>query len=138
MNSTDIGGRIANGLKNYDLTLDELRSGSWFYCGGDSGVHLRYWQLRNMTKKMLNRKEWSFPNHEAYCVCGHRIEKNCYITNKKQILVIGNCCIKRFIKAKQRTCEVCGNGHRNKKFNLCDGCWTLIPAAFANNIQGHA
>jgi hypothetical protein len=125
MQETNISGRLAKGLQNYDLSLDEIKNGSWFYCGGDSGKHLSYWLLRNATKRALKKKEWSMPPHEDHCACGHFIEKNCYISNKKQILVIGNCCIKKFLKAKERTCELCGNEHKNRRWNLCNNCWVL-------------
>ena len=120
--STVVSGRLATGLQNYDLSLDEISNGKWFYCGGDHGTHLSYWLLRNKTKKQMGKKEWSFPPHESTCACGHPIMRNCYISNKKQILIIGNCCIKKFIHVKSRTCEECGNDHKNRNWNLCRDC----------------
>ncbi len=115
-------GRLAEGLKNYDLTIEEVQNGQWFYCGGDHDDHLNYWKMRNNTKQLMGKKEWSFPPHESHCACGHFIKNNCYITNKKKILVVGNCCIKRFLLKKSRVCEVCTADHKNRKYNLCDEC----------------
>ena len=60
------------------------------------------------------------------CICQHSIKENCYITNKDNtcILVLGNCCIKHFLPEgkSRRTCEDCGNIHRNRVVNRCNNC----------------
>ncbi len=63
-----------------------------------------------------------YPELKKYCECSHWIKQNCYIRNMitKEILVIGNCCIKHFeIKKK---CEICKVVHNRSKFNICLGC----------------
>ena len=60
------------------------------------------------------------PDAVDECVCGHFIQQNCYITDGKQILVLGNCCIKKFNPKSSRTCEDCGNPHKNRKVNKCN------------------
>jgi hypothetical protein len=126
MEEVNIQGRLAEGLKAYNLSMEEIKEGGWFYCGGDHASHLDYWNLRNETRRLLKKKPWSFPPKEDHCVCGHFIKHNCYITNKKFILVVGNCCIKRFLTSKERTCEVCRAPHKNRKYNLCDNHRALV------------
>lgn len=103
------------GLENHNVTLDEARK--WLYCGGDKGRHQRYF---NIFWKGIDR---NLPDHQSNCVCGHSIQENCYITRSKDkdspILVLGNCCIKRFIDKSGRTCEKCGKSHKNRKVNRC-------------------
>lgn len=71
-----------------------------------------------------------FPNHERpepvdKCLCEHPIQQNCFISKDfdiNTILIVGNCCIKRFIKQSSKTCEVCQKSHRNSKTNYCNDC----------------
>jgi len=64
-------------------------------------------------------KEYELPEHTNKCVCNHSIEENCYITNgnKEGVLILGNCCIKKFIPKSGRTCEICDEPHRNRVVN---------------------
>ena len=39
-----------------------------------------------------------------------------------EIIVLGNCCIKKFIPSSGRTCEECDEPHRNRKHNICNSC----------------
>ena len=87
---------------------------NWRYCGGNSGRHRNYYNL-------LFPKE-PLPTLVDKCVCGHNIIENCYITNDIQKLVLGNCCIKRFVPKCTRTCSVCGDVHRNTSINKCNTC----------------
>ena len=109
----NLSSRFLNGLKSYNLSQEDIAG--WNYCGGTKkGRHLAYFKMR-------------FPNHELpalseECICGHPIKQNCYITNNEDILVLGNCCIKRFIPKCGRTCSECGGGHKNRKDNKCHSC----------------
>lgn len=102
------------GLKKYNLSLEDIQKTNWKYCGGDRGRHLNYYKLMF--------KDKSKPNHANKCVCGHEIKENCYITNGEQTLVLGNCCIKKFIIKNTRTCEMCDKPHKNRKVNRCNDC----------------
>lgn len=114
------------GLMEYNMTLEDIEKSGWKYCGGSRGRHMNYWKTcyGNMP----------LPKHEEHCVCNHKITENCYITDGKEILVLGMCCIKRFIPKSTRTCEKCGEPHKNRVVNrcnecrlgVCDGCGTEI------------
>jgi hypothetical protein len=41
---------------------------------------------------------------------------------------LGNSCIKRFIKKSGRTCETCGEPHKNRKVNMCNKCRPTIKS----------
>lgn len=75
-------------------------------------------------------KEWveidySSSPHEDFCICGHEIEQNCHVQNihNMRILVIGNCCIKKFgIKRSINMCFAWNKKHSNRlciKRNEC-------------------
>jgi hypothetical protein len=115
--SLDLTERFIEGLENYNLTLEEIQNGSWRYCGG-SGEQ----RHKNYFKTVFGNDD--YPDPDDHCVCGHYIEENCYIYNPDsgEILIIGNCCIKKFIPKSGRTCEQCGESHRNRKDNLCNNC----------------
>ena len=106
--------RFIEGLKKYDLTIDDIQNNDYRYVGGDTGRHLNYWKMKINTK---------LPNHENRCVCNKKIKENCYIRDKYgDILVLGNCCIKKFIKKSTRTCDKCGEPHRNRIVDRCKKC----------------
>ena len=52
--------------------------------------------LNNYWRRIQN---YDFRAISENCICGHRIDENCYILNKqtKEILVSGNCCIEKFL-----------------------------------------
>ncbi len=102
------------GLKEYNLTNEEIIAEGWKYCGGNEGRHLNYFRIACPGEVL--------PDQADECVCGHNIVENCYITDGDRILILGNCCIKRFIPDSGRTCERCGEPHRNRKDNLCSDC----------------
>lgn len=106
--------RFIEGLKEYGLTMNDMNN--FVYKGGNNGSHLNYYKL--------SYKNDELPPDKDICICGHKIIKNCYISNGSQLLTLGICCIKRFIpKEKQRrTCECCGCSHKNRKNNLCNIC----------------
>ena len=106
---------FVNGLKDRGLNYNDVIN-NWKYCGGDDKAHLNYWSL-------INGKE-ELPEHEDKCVCGHKIKKNCYLEYNDEILILGSCCIKRFLPKNSagRTCDECGKSHRNRKINKCNDC----------------
>lgn len=109
--------KFIKGLQNHNLSYEDIKKNNWTYCGGNKpGSRLRYFKL------FFGHTDT--PDHESKCVCGHTIKENCYITDRKEILVLGNCCIKKFMpKGKSgRTCEDCGKPHRNRKDNKCHDC----------------
>ena len=112
--SLDLTEKFIKGLKNYNLTYNEIKNNNWKYCGGRRGRHLNYFNLCC--------KNDDLPEKINECVCGHYIEENCYITDGEQILVLGNCCIKKFIPKSSRTCEKCGEPHKNRVVNRCNNC----------------
>lgn len=101
----------------YDVTHFDMNE--WRYTGGNkSSRHVNYWKLTQGDKP--------FPPYEEYCVCGHKIQEQCYITNDTVIVVVGNCCVKRFITHSTRTCKKCNKSHQNRKDNLCKDCRKII------------
>ena len=104
--------RFIEGLKKYNLAFEEMAN--WKYCGGDYASHLKYFQLLYPGKEL--------PDHVDRCVCDHEIVRNGYITDGNQILVLGSCCINRFITHSSRTCELCNKPHKNRNVNLCNTC----------------
>lgn len=112
MTSLELTSRFINGLQQYDLTVEEVSK--WKYCGGNKGRHANYFKLSCPKDDLIEYTE--------RCICGHLIVENCYITDGKEILVLGNCCIQRFIPKCSRTCEMCGEPHRSRKVNRCNKC----------------
>jgi len=112
--SIELTERFIKGLQNYNLTYDEIVNGNWKYCGGRTGSHLNYFKI--------SCKDDDLPEQVNECVCGHAISENCYITDGESILVLGNCCIKKFIPKSSRTCENCEAPHKNRTVNRCNKC----------------
>jgi len=108
-----------NGLKSYNLTYDEVKK--WKYMGGNRTPRHRHWWT-------LSCPDEPFPEPVSECVCGHKIVENCYITNEKEteILILGNCCINRFIPKCSRTCSKCGSPHKNRTTTECNNCRTGV------------
>jgi len=115
--------KFVQGLKDYGLTLDDMKD--YVYAGGDTGRHYDY--FNDFFKKELKRKPkgWCF-DYEDKCICGHDIKENCYIAHKitKECLVLGNCCIKKYLPKDNRgkTCEKCNKPHKNRIVNRCNNC----------------
>jgi hypothetical protein len=111
--------KFIKGLKNYNLTIDDIENSGFKYCGGNKGRHLNYYKL------IYGNRE--IPYIIENCVCGHNIKENCYITNGDITLTLGICCIKKFLPGyKQgRTCEKCEKPHKNRICNTCNDCRNL-------------
>lgn len=106
------------GIKRYKLSDKQIEESGFFYAGGDTDQHKKYWDMKYSIRVLR-------PPHRERCVCDVKIKKNCYITDdNKFFLVIGICCIKRFIpKDKQgKLCSNCEQPHRNRSNNLCNEC----------------
>jgi len=110
--------KFINGLTERGLSMYDIQD-NWKYCGGDkAGRHLNYYKLNFPDDSLRDLPEWT-----NECVCGHRIQENCYLTNgKNDFIVLGNCCVKRFVPKSGRTCECCGAPHRSRKDNKCKTC----------------
>jgi hypothetical protein len=115
--------KFLTGLKRkYNLTIDDIIKQDYRYAGGtpdeNNPSHYNYWKM------LVNDKPYlKMPDYMGSCVCDHDIKNNCFIINKDdKLLVLGNCCIKKFIPNSGRTCGKCGEPHRNIKFNLCNEC----------------
>jgi hypothetical protein len=115
--------RFIEGLKKYNLTLEEIKNSGWHYCGGDEiKKNGKYSRHRNHFNQYFGHD--LTPKKEYACVCEHEILHNCYITDKKRIIVIGSCCVERFLpeNMRGRTCEDCAEPHKNNKGNKCNNC----------------
>jgi hypothetical protein len=110
--------RFLDGLQKYNISKQDIDSGKWSYCGGNKGRHLNYFNLKYKNTKI------KLPRHKENCVCCHDIRENCYITNGDDIIVLGNCCIKRFLPNDKslRTCGKCSKPHKNITVNRCNDC----------------
>lgn len=111
--------RFVEGLKNYDLTKEEIQD--WYYVGGGHTNN----PYRNM---ILNQKYLRYypkakiPPLTDECVCGHRIQENAFISNGKQLLILGSCCVKRFTeKGTKQVCKGCKQLWKGKSV-YCKKC----------------
>tara|TARA_B100000900_G_scaffold381601_1_gene368177 strand:- start:958 stop:1527 length:570 start_codon:yes stop_codon:yes gene_type:complete len=135
----DLSKRFIEGIKNYNLTLKKIESDGWGYCGGSNDIK-RFHQY--FPKQEL------LP-HKDNCVCGHDIINNCYITNNFKkfdlncILILGSCCVKKFIpEGKKKRCINCNESHQNRKDNICNDCreddeYFMIASEWQINFGKH-
>ena len=118
LSSKSVEERMRVRLKKYNVTLEDIQSGNWRYCGGDKGHRLKYFHLSQPGREP--------PKHEFKCACEHDIEENCYITNGETYIVLGNVCINRFLpyNLAGRNCSNpdCRERHKNRKVDLCNAC----------------
>jgi hypothetical protein len=116
------------GLYQHGITFKVHRE-EMIYFGGDIGKHDEYFiemcEILGLDNKLAR------PDEKDQCICGVGIEENCYIVfeddpsgRKKTQLIIGNCCIKRYIKVEKRSklCFNCDTRHTNYKSSFCDSC----------------
>jgi len=107
--------KFKKGCQNIGLDLKEIDSGLWYYIGGNSDRHYRYFKLKFPSKPL--------PTYSENCICGQSIKENCYIYNGKDIKILGSCCIERFLpNGISRKCSNCSEIHNNRKDNLCNEC----------------
>ena len=113
--------------------VNEMLKEEWIYCGGENwrqqvtdwNAGTKHAQIHHWNYYLLKRESTVLPPipiKQLRCVCHHEIFWNEYLMSpdKKEIRIVGNCCIKKFTGNKLRTCSVCGDPHRNRKFDLCD------------------
>ena len=108
--------KIEETLKKIGATYNDLKDKNKFrYMGGTHGVHLKYFKMACPKRKLRPI--------EDKCACGHHIEQNCYMVSKEgQVVIFGNCCIKKFVGEDKRWCAKCTEPHKNTKKNLCNKC----------------
>ena len=152
--------RFIKGLKNYNISFNDIKNGQWTYAGGcpittahkyfiirfpdfqkkwrethiidGKNIYIYY---RITTHKPIHSQDdfpdKNYPRHINKCVCNHDIEKNYYITNGSVMLILGSCCIKKFMpNGMRKSCEHCENLHKNIKDNLCNDCRKYILLEF--------
>lgn len=116
------------GLYLHGITFKVHRE-EMIYFGGDTGKHEEY--FIEMCGIFGLDDQLARPDEKDQCICGVGIEENCYIVfeddpsgREKTQLVIGNCCIKRYIKEEKRSkvCFNCDTRHTNYKSSYCDSC----------------
>jgi hypothetical protein len=106
----DLTERFIRGLENYDLTADEIKN--WTYVGGGHTTN------RELHKILDQKFKVNFPTSdpielEDTCVCGHPIQQNAFISDGERILVLGSCCVKRFLTTgTKKTCRKCKKPYR--------------------------
>ena len=107
--STELTRKFIQGLEAHGLTYEEVKQ-NWKYAGGNMGRHLNYYNLcySHLQPPALTDR----------CVCEHLIKENCYATDGKDFLVIGNCCIKKFLA--QKTEPATNAGSHTKTGSLID------------------
>lgn len=105
--------RFITGLNKLNLSVEGFKK-NWYYIGGECGHHLNYF------KKYYGDEE--IPDHHDYCICGHKIKNNCFISDGNFVLSVGESCINKFVPKLNRICEECGARHRNRKDNKCKIC----------------
>ena len=111
--------KFIKGLQKYNLNVEDIKK--FKYCGGNQGRHYNYFKL--FFEETLKKNPGWYPELKNECICDHHIQENCYIINNSGlILTIGNCCIKKFILKKYRTCEICECPHKNRIVNKCNDC----------------
>ncbi len=113
-NKKSLSKRFKTGLNKNNVEINDIIE-NWYYIGGEVGIHLKYFNNNFYNQKL--------PTHQDYCICGHKIKNNCYITNGEDILAIGENCINRFITYDYiKLCRECNSIHRNITDNLCKSC----------------
>lgn len=120
---------LINGFIELGLDPDDIKE-NYKYSGGDYDSHLNYFNL-------IFKKNISYIQKSKQCVCKVKIIHNCYITKNNDIdtlIIIGNCCIKRFMKYTGRTCDDCDEPHRNSSMNKCNECKKKYRKCECGNI----
>ena len=104
-------------LNILDISYENIKKCT--YAGGNGRKRIKftneyYYDKNNRYYKYFLLKYGEnaiFPDDVKYCVCGHEITENCYITNGNIIIVLGNCCIRKYLPENQcgRTCKYANN-----------------------------
>lgn len=124
--------RFLEGLKKYNLKLEEIKNPEkWKPRGGSQGPGKRYFEQCF--------PDWELPEQQDHCVCGHAIKDNRYLYNEEtdRFLVLGNCCIKRFLpQTGTRRCQDCNEPHKRRTGNLCKDCEGVRQTMIDNDRRG--
>jgi len=105
--------RILEELTLLGITWEEFQT--FKYAGGERGSHANYF---NIAYPNIKR-----PMHKDKCICGKKgLVENCYVVKDGIFIVLGNCCIKKYVPQSGRTCEDCGESHKNRTTNKCNEC----------------
>lgn len=101
------------------------------YIGGSVGYHLGYYNAKftNISK----------PDIETFCLCGSRIEINCYLKDLNEedgpVIVIGNCCKEKFLSQIVKKCVECDMAHASKVNLTCRSCVAELKRAEALKLK---
>jgi hypothetical protein len=115
--------RFVRGLKeDYGLTDEEIEDieQNWVYCG--------YRHMEDEWDDGAKQFRYYFPTEPCpefskECVCRQKLNvRNDWITDGKEVLVIGQCCKNMFIVNRLKTCQTCKKSHRNRTNNYCNDC----------------
>lgn len=121
--TVELSVRFINGLKNYDLTKEEIES--WYYCGGSHPDQDKNKKLNAQFHRHFPEQE--VPSSEDFCICGHPIKENAFITDGEKLLVLGNCCVRRFLKnGTKRVCTECQSPWKGQSL-ICKSCRKKQP-----------
>lgn len=86
-----------NNFKNlYDADMADLNS-NWHYHGSVKNIHDRGNNVYLLKTPL--------PQYTFDCMCGHAIVENCIVSNDKHSCVVGNCCVKKFMKVAKEDME---------------------------------
>lgn len=117
--------KFVRGLREkYNMDPEDLND-YWYMGGTGTESALKYFIL---SRKNPIIQKLELPPHADTCICDTKIVHNYYITDGKQILVIGSKCREQFCNenCNTRTCAKCRAPHINRKVNLCNDCRKVI------------
>ena len=124
--STELTRKFIQGLEAHGLTYEDVKQ-NWKCAGENMGSHLNYYNLcysHLEPPAILDR-----------CVCDHPIKENCYATNGRDFLVIGNCCIKKFLSKNPD--PVTSAGSHTKSQGCCDSCGVSCSTTYKRCSDCH-
>lgn len=117
--SIELSKRFIKGLQEYNLTKEDIQG--WHYVGGGHTTN----PILNIVLKERFHRHFpgeDVPELEHRCVCGHPIQENAFITDGSNILVLGSCCVRRFLpNGTKLTCTRCKRPYKGKH-RVCGTC----------------
>jgi hypothetical protein len=130
--------RFVKGAEDLGVSAERLMN--FYYCGSSKPEGVKYF-------KQFFKGKVPIPETDPKCICGSNIEHTYWITDRKVILTVGSCCIRRYIAACGKTCEDCGSEHKNRTMNKCntckqeyrkcEDCDEIIPKKYTRCITHH-
>jgi len=122
--------RFLKGLQELNLDPYYVMK-NYVSVGGDGYSRIPQYEKKNqnhINEFKANFGNKDFPRYTNRCICNHPIMENCYISKDfkdyENIIIIGNCCYRKFINNKDRKCENC-DLVRKSRSNLCADCKKL-------------